>query len=354
MPGENSKPILALARFSVMAHNHAVDTGYFVQHLNWVDWAVLLILLAYVAMGVRRGFVMGALDLIGMGISLGAAMLGYRALSGLVLQVLQLPRAVAILGSFLALVFVAQILYSILVNLLFRFGRPLFRLFGPLAMVDSGLGVIPGTAKGLIFTTLVLLPFALFPLVPQVSASVESSALGSKLVVAAVDAAPALESLMGRELNEGLSFLTPPQTEEGMAITFGPLGQLSEDEDSEQKMLQMLNAERSKAGLRPLKFDGQLRQVAAEHSNEMFKLGYFGHTSPVSGSPFDRMRAAGIGFAVAGENLAYAPNVDIAHEGLMNSPGHRANILRPEFGRVGIAVIKSEFRGRMFTQEFAN
>jgi uncharacterized protein YkwD len=94
--------------------------------------------------------------------------------------------------------------------------------------------------------------------------------------------------------------------------------------------------------------------VARAHSLEMFQLDYFSHTSPTAGSPFDRMHAAGIQFLVAGENLAYAPNVEVAHQGLMNSPGHRANILRPEFGRVGIGVIRSSAQGSMFTQDFTN
>ena len=54
------------------------------------------------------------------------------------------------------------------------------------------------------------------------------------------------------------------------------------------------------------------------------------------------------------ENLALAPNVDIAHKGLMNSPGHRANILSPSFGRVGIGVIDGGGYGKMFAQEFAD
>lgn len=65
------------------------------------------------------------------------------------------------------------------------------------------------------------------------------------------------------------------------------------------------------------------------------------------------MRNAGIGFDVAGENLAFAPSVEVAHEGLMNSPGHRENILSPDFCRVGIGVQNSGVYGRMFSQEFA-
>lgn len=324
------------------------------QQLNWLDWVLLLILFAYMLGGIRRGFVMGLVDLAAMAVSLGAAVYGYRQLADLLLRFPQVPRAVAIIGSFLAIVVVAQIIFTMIVNLLFRVGRPILILFGPLLVVDKGLGPIPGLVKGLIFSTLLLLPFALYPLVPQVSAGIERSGIGSRLVAGAVEQAPNLEALMGRELNEGLGFLTPPQTEEGMKLNFGALGKLTPDPEAEQRMFELVNQERAKQGLQPLKWDDQLRDVGRAHSLEMFQMGYFAHNSPVSGTPFDRMRKAGIKFLVAGENLAYAPNVQIAHEGLMNSPGHRANILRPEFGTIGIGVIKSEFRGSMFSQEFTN
>ncbi len=324
------------------------------EQLNWIDWGILLILAGYMVMGIQRGFIMGILDLLGMAVSLGAGVLFYRQLSSAVLGTMQIPSAVATLGSFLLLVIVAQVIYSAIVNLIFRASRPFALLLGPFALADRALGVLPGAVKGLIFTTLLLLPFALFPLIPQLSADVERSQLASRLVVTAVDATPGLESVMGRELNDGLAFLTPPQTEEGMKLNFGMLGKLQPDPTAEDKMLELLNAERVKAGLQPLQMDEGLRKVARAHSLEMFQMGYFAHNSPVSGSPFDRMRQADIHFGVAGENLAYAPNVQIAHEGLMNSPGHRANILRPEFRKVGIGVIKSEFRGSMFSQEFTN
>ncbi|MEO5953203.1 MAG: CAP domain-containing protein, partial [Chloroflexia bacterium] len=65
-----------------------------------------------------------------------------------------------------------------------------------------------------------------------------------------------------------------------------------------------------------------------------------------------RMDTAGITYRTAGENLALAPSLDIAHEGLMNSPGHRANILNADFGRVGIGVLDGGVYGKMFVQEF--
>ena len=63
----------------------------------------------------------------------------------------------------------------------------------------------------------------------------------------------------------------------------------------------------------------------------MFQQGFFAHVDQTGTTPFDRMRAGGVSFRAAGENLALAPTVQIAHDGLMNSPGHRANILNPRY-----------------------
>jgi uncharacterized protein YkwD len=59
-------------------------------------------------------------------------------------------------------------------------------------------------------------------------------------------------------------------------------------------------------------------------------------------------------FLIAGENLALAPSVPLAHAGLMNSPGHRANILRRQFGRVGIGIMDGGAHGLIVTQKFRN
>jgi len=64
------------------------------------------------------------------------------------------------------------------------------------------------------------------------------------------------------------------------------------------------------------------------------------------------MRAAGIRYLTAGENLALAPTLQVAHNGLMNSPGHRANILHAQFGRLGIGILDGGIRGLMVSQEF--
>jgi uncharacterized protein YkwD len=97
-----------------------------------------------------------------------------------------------------------------------------------------------------------------------------------------------------------------------------------------------------------------LTEVARAHSADMLARGYFSHHSPEGKSAFDRLRAAKISFRLAGENLAFAPTVKLAHQGLMNSPGHRANILRPQYAKIGIGIMDAGARGIMVTQQFSN
>jgi uncharacterized protein YkwD len=86
----------------------------------------------------------------------------------------------------------------------------------------------------------------------------------------------------------------------------------------------------------------------------MLQKGYFSHYDDEGKSPFERMDLSAIERKYAGENLAFAPSTDLAMQGLMNSPGHRANILNPNFTKVGIGVMDAGVYGKMFTQEFTD
>lgn len=120
----------------------------------------------------------------------------------------------------------------------------------------------------------------------------------------------------------------------------------------EQAMLNLINKERVANGLQPLTADAKLTEVARLKAKDMIANNYFGHTSPTYGSPFDMMKANGITYTYAGENLAGAPDVNTAHTNLMNSPSHKANILKPEYTKVGIGVVEGGPYGKMFVQEF--
>jgi len=120
----------------------------------------------------------------------------------------------------------------------------------------------------------------------------------------------------------------------------------------EQQMINLVNRERASRGIPELKVDMDLVKTARMKSRDMVENNYFAHQSPTYGSPFDLMRSQGISYRLAGENLAGAPSVESAHRNLMNSPGHRANILNPNFTHVGIGIVDGGPYGKMFTQHF--
>lgn len=135
----------------------------------------------------------------------------------------------------------------------------------------------------------------------------------------------------------------PPETSPA------PSGSLT---SMEQKMVNLVNQERAKAGLQQLKVDMPLVNLARKKSQDMIDKGYFGHTSPTYGSPFDMMKKAGIKYYTAGENLAGAGSVESAHSMLMASSGHRANILNSKYNYFGVGVATGGPYGNMFTQMF--
>jgi uncharacterized protein YkwD len=103
-------------------------------------------------------------------------------------------------------------------------------------------------------------------------------------------------------------------------------------------MLALLNQARVAAGLTPVKADPELRAVALAHSQEMAAGHFFGHVSPTTGTVADRVRRAGVLTSLLGENVSQGDSAESAHQGLMDSPGHRATMLDPRFTHVGIGV----------------
>jgi uncharacterized protein YkwD len=162
--------------------------------------------------------------------------------------------------------------------------------------------------------------------------------------------APVFDEAVRHTMN---SLTVHPASEESVPLGF-TISDAEARPDLERKMLELVNRERAKHGLRPLKADPEMTRVARAHSRDMFARGYFAHDNPDGKDPFDRMREAQVRFYAAGENLALAQTLEIAHNNLMNSPGHRANILKPEFGRLGIGILDGGFYGLMISQEFRN
>ena len=118
----------------------------------------------------------------------------------------------------------------------------------------------------------------------------------------------------------------------------------------EKEVLDLTNVERQKAGLAPLQTDSNLMNSARQKSTDMATNNYFSHTSPTHGSPFDQMKANGVSYKSAAENIAMGQRTaQEVVKGWMDSPGHKENILTPGYTHIGIGY---DANGHYWTQQF--
>lgn len=134
---------------------------------------------------------------------------------------------------------------------------------------------------------------------------------------------------------------------EGTPETIAPEAPVKNDAPSglsadEQEMVKLVNEERTKLGIAPLQVDTELAKVARVKAQDMVNNKYFSHTSPTYGSPFDMMKKFGIRYSAAGENIAKNGSVLKAHVSLMNSDGHRKNILSTNYSHIGIGIVRDQ------------
>ena len=118
----------------------------------------------------------------------------------------------------------------------------------------------------------------------------------------------------------------------------------------EQRVAELVNLERVKQGLKPLTMDWQLSRVARIKSQDMKDKGYFSHTSPTYGSPFNMLKSFGISYRFAAENIAKGQRTpEAVVSSWMNSSGHRSNILNPNYTKIGVGYVAN---GNYWTQMF--
>jgi uncharacterized protein YkwD len=120
----------------------------------------------------------------------------------------------------------------------------------------------------------------------------------------------------------------------------------------EQALFEATNRERAAQGLQPLQWDPILASAAREHAHVMVRENDLCHQCAGEPPLEERAAQAGARFASIAENIALAPNPDEIHSAWMHSPGHRKNILNPEFTALGIAVVSSR-RGLFAVQDFS-
>ncbi|OGH18227.1 MAG: hypothetical protein A3F31_02680 [Candidatus Levybacteria bacterium RIFCSPHIGHO2_12_FULL_38_12] len=321
---------------------------------TWLDYIVFVIFLFYAVQGFSIGFIESFTELISFALSFTFGLKLYGIVGKLLMSAFSLSPGFANAIGFFVAATIFEIIFKIIFGKLFprlseisRFDR-----LETLAFANKLLGFFSGIASAFVllsflFSILVSLPISVF-----LSRSISRSYVGKLLVSRTQNFEKNLRDIFGGSLYDTVHFFTvSPHGDDFVSLRF-KVQNGTRDTKSEKQMFELVNKERTSAGLLPLLFDEELSEVGLEHSKDMFERGYFSHHTPEGAGPVDRM--VGISFSVAGENLALAPSVDLAMQGLMNSPGHRANILSEKFHKIGIGAVDAGVYGIMFTQEFTD
>jgi uncharacterized protein YkwD len=318
--------------------------------MNWVDLVLILIFLLAIWGGWQRGFILGTVDLVNW---IGSVLLGFLFYP---YTAKFLQYVIPVIGAWLLpLAFLLTIIFARLL-----IGTVTKRLAWAAtdhvheSTANRLFGMLPGAVNGFIYSTIIAALLLALPLWDTVTNATRNSRIASSLSDQVEWVNDKLSPVFDKAINQTINNLTVhPASDELVKLPFTD-NDPTPRPDLEARMLALVNEERAKKGLAPLAADPELTQVARAHSKDMFARGYFAHISPEGKTPFKRMDEANVKYTTAGENLALAHSLSIAHNGLMNSPGHRANILHAGYGRVGIGILDGGYYGLMVSQEFRN
>jgi len=318
--------------------------------MNWVDLVLIIIVLLTVWTGWKNGFIIEILGLVNWVGSLVIAFIFYPYTAFLITKILPSLELWKLPLAFIITAIIARILIGLITRRIASATSP----YTNKSLLNKSLGIIPGFINGIIFAAILAVLLLALPLMDGINKAVRNSTIANRLSVKmeTVDQklSPALNKAIYQTLND-LSIHT--KSDDFLKLPF-KISDAVVDSSLEIKMIELVNKDRVEQGLSPLKRNEELTKVARKHSKDMFLRGYFSHITPDGKDPFDRMRADGIHFLTAGENIALAQTISIAQYGFMHSPGHRANILNPAFGHIGIGILDGGIFGLMISQEFKN
>lgn len=318
--------------------------------MNVADILLILLILLFGYLGWCRGFIFGVFSLITWIGSLVVAFFFYRPAAGWFIQTFGLSETWSRPLAYILIALFCIVLFNMTGQAISgRVPQKIHR-----QVINRAAGILPGLVEGSIIAAVTAVLFLILPLSAAAHSTLRDSSIAHFLASHVERAEVNLHEIFGEAVTRTLTHLTLAlESNEviylGFTVTDAvPLPEL------EERMLELVNAERQAAGLEALSFDPVLRDVSRGHSAEMLARGYFGHITPEGLSSFDRLRKEEVTYLIAGENLAMAPSIQTAHSGLMNSPGHRANILRPQFQKAGIGILDGGRYGLMVTQTFRN
>lgn len=317
--------------------------------MNLIDILMIFIIALATRLGWQRGFIHSIAGILIWTISILAIFLSSELIARLIEHISDINEPwIRPLGFIVLLAISSRFIYHSFDQCSAKFPEELHR-----NKINKSAGLLPGLVSGLFYAAVLSLMLRSYPS-KITSQEVESSLIASKWNNYTGNRHNVIDSTLNKlGYYFGRSITIYPKEKEIISLPFGSTTGI-ERKDLEKEMLSMVNQERERNGLNFLQFDEELSNAARIHSADMLKRAYFSHYSPEGKNTYDRLKIEGIEYRLAGENLALAENTMQAHDGLMSSPVHKANILNKTFTHIGIGVMDAGHHGLMITQMFRN
>jgi len=322
----------------------------FLPGFNYIDLIIVLILVYFATEAWRHGFWVILADFISFLGSILISLRVYKFASNFLKTNFSLSFSMAnALGFLLTAILIEAILGFILGYLIRIVPEKLWK-----HKLNKLLAIPPALGEGIVLSCFILTLIVAFPVKPSIKTDIINSKIGSYLLKQTAGVEKRVNEIFGGVIEDSLTYFTiKPGSKETIKLDTETLD-LKVDEEAEKEMFGLVNEERRKLGIPQLKWDEKIKEVAENYAYDMWQRKYFGHFSPEWKDVGDRLTKAKIRYSLVGENLALAPTVKTAHDGLMNSEGHRANILEPRFSKVGIGIIDNGIYGKMFVEIFTD
>lgn len=318
-----------------------------------VDIIIVLMLVQAAISGHKRGLIHLILELICLLAATVTAFFTYQAFGAGIRNWVPLSTSLTNTIAFALLWIFSETVYTLVMwnFILVRIKQQFL-----LQEVNEFGGAILGVAKTAVILIIALLLFVGLPLQATVKRAVIDAYIPNALLTGTGLWQAWISSSLGRDIGDTLNFYTVPANADSEVVT--ELGFSTTDvkvsASSEEALLGLINHERAGKHLPLLTMNEKARLVARNYAVKMLAGGYFSHVDLQGNTPYIRLREGGVVFDAAGENLASAPTVQLAHQGLMNSKGHRDNILSPYFRTVGLGVVDAGVYGVMVVEDFTD
>jgi len=318
------------------------------MQLNWVDFVIVGVLAFFIYEGIKHGFWIMLADFVSFLLAIVISLRLYPLVSSILIKVFPLTSSVANALGFIVLAILLEL------GLGYLFGHLVMKLPKKVKKVpyDKYLSIFPASFEALLLVAFTVIIIVGLPISAELKQDFVNSTFGGAIINQAKSWNGRTNEIFGPVAENTISYLTiDPQSTKTIALTIDPVD-LRVDKKSEKEMFELINKERTERGVNELAWDEEIAQVARVHGQGMWEGKYFGHISLDGKDIGDRLDNEEINYFIAGENLAMAPSSSTAHIGLMNSEGHRSNILEQGFEKAGVGVVSNGVYGKMFVQVF--